>query len=81
MKPPDSRALQVFYGSIPVLLAIVGFYIAVAIKGSRDTLLLRDILARLGGIESEIKAIHRDMGNLVQRVVRLEERAGIVYKP
>ena len=42
---PSNQALQVFYGTLPLILIILGVWF-------REQLLLKDILARLGRIES-----------------------------
>ena len=42
---PNNQALQVLYGSIPLILALVGIWL-------RKQMLLKDILARLGRSET-----------------------------
>lgn len=41
---PNNQALQVFYGTLPLILIVLGVWF-------REQLLLKDILARLGRIE------------------------------
>jgi hypothetical protein len=51
---PDTQALQVFYGSIPVILVIVGAIFQMHRDAKIQTVLLQDILARLGRIETKL---------------------------
>lgn len=62
---PTNQALQVFYGTIPLILVLTGIWF-------REQLLLKDILARLISVEAQL-------GKVVQRLTVLETRAGIVY--
>jgi hypothetical protein len=64
---PDNQALQTFYGTIPLILVIAAGFL-------RSQLLLRDILSRLKAVETAI-------GKGTERLVVLETRAGIVYRP
>jgi hypothetical protein len=47
---PGDQALQVFYGTVPLILVIVGIWF-------REQMLLKDILARLGRIEERLTAV------------------------
>jgi hypothetical protein len=62
---PDNQAWQTFYGTVPLIIVIVGGFL-------RGNMLLKDILARLGRIEAA-------MSKVEQRLVVLETRAGIVF--
>jgi hypothetical protein len=56
---PNNQALQVFYGTLPLILIILGVRF-------RVQMLLKDILACLGRIETKMDS--------------LVERAGIIYR-
>ena len=45
---PENSALQVFYGTIPLILVLLAIWL-------REQTLLKDILARLGRIETKIQ--------------------------
>jgi hypothetical protein len=62
---PNAQALQVFYGTIPLILVLGGIFF-------REQLLLKDILTRLTKVEEKL-------GKVIERLVVLETRAGIVY--
>jgi hypothetical protein len=47
---PTNQALQVFYGTIPLILVLLGIWL-------REQMLLKDILARLGRIEERLTAV------------------------
>jgi hypothetical protein len=47
---PNNQALQVFYGTVPLIVVILGIWF-------REQLLLKDILARLGRIEERLTAV------------------------
>ena len=47
---PNNQALQVFYGTIPLILVLAGIWL-------REQMLLKDILARLGRIEERIDRV------------------------
>jgi hypothetical protein len=49
---PDNQALQTFYGSIPVIVVILGALLQMHRDSKVETVLLQDILARLGRIET-----------------------------
>jgi hypothetical protein len=69
---PTNQALQVFYGTIPLLLVLVGYY-------TRENMLLKDILKRLGSVETEVKAIRSELVKIERRLTTLETRVGIIY--
>lgn len=69
---PDNQALQVFYGTIPLILVVVGAWM-------RESMLLKDILNRLGNLETEAKAIHKELSSIKERLTVLETRAGIIF--
>jgi hypothetical protein len=63
---PDNQALQVFYGTIPLIIILLGIWF-------REQTLLKDILERLRSIESKTDRV-------IGRLIVLENRAGIIYK-
>ncbi|MBV9745164.1 MAG: hypothetical protein JO099_15490 [Acidobacteriia bacterium] len=80
---PDNQALQVFYGTVPLILIVVAAWL-------RESMLLKDILARLGRLEKELGdfknevrkefgEVNRELGQIKERLVVLETRAGIIY--
>jgi hypothetical protein len=62
---PTNDALQVFYGTIPLILIVIAAWL-------RESMLLKDILARLGRVETAVNTIQ-------QRLAVLETRAGIIF--
>jgi len=44
---PDKQALEVFYGTIPLILVLLGIWL-------REQMLLKDILARLRSMEEAL---------------------------
>jgi hypothetical protein len=62
---PTNQALQVFYGTLPLILVIAGIWL-------REQMLLQDIIARLRRIEEWIQ---RAEG----RLSALEARGGAIY--
>jgi hypothetical protein len=69
---PHGQALQVFYGSIPLIIVFIGVYF-------RESLVLRSILDRLSGIENRLTNIEKTVASIDRRVVMLETRAGVIY--
>jgi hypothetical protein len=80
---PNNQALQVFYGSIPLILVLGGIFF-------REQLLLKDILKRLGNLEArldqfktevraEFKETKTELSKIKERLTVLETRAGILY--
>jgi hypothetical protein len=63
---PANQALQVFYGTIPLILILVGIWL-------REQMLLKDILERLRTVEATLV-------DVVRRLAVLETRAGTVYQ-
>jgi len=63
---PSNEALQTFYGTIPLIIVILGIFL-------RSQILQKDILHRLGKIEDKLTKI-------TERLIILESRFGIVYK-
>ena len=47
---PNNQALQVFYGTLPLIVVILGIWF-------REQMLLKDILTRLGRIEERLSAV------------------------
>ena len=62
---PNNQALQVFYGTVPLIIVILGIWF-------REQMLLKDILARLRSIETAL-------GKNNERLTVLETRAGIIF--
>jgi hypothetical protein len=62
---PTTQALQVFYGTIPLILVLAGIFF-------REQLLLQDILKRLAAVEEKL-------GRVIERLTTLESRAGLIY--
>ncbi len=62
---PTSQALQVFYGTIPLILVLAAIYF-------REQMMLKDILERLRSVE-------KSLGEVVKRLTVLETRAGVIY--
>ena len=54
MQAPDLTALQIFYGSIPVILVILGAILRMHADAKTQIALLQDILARPGRIETKL---------------------------
>lgn len=76
---PTGQALQVFYGTLPLILIILGVWF-------RENTLLKDILARLGRIEDRMNRIEERMDRIEgklhdidKRLVVLETRAGLIF--
>lgn len=69
---PTTQALQVFYGTIPLILVIVGVWF-------REQMLLKDILARLGKIEDWMRSFEEAMRKIERRLTTLETRAGVIF--
>lgn len=65
---PDSQALQVFYGTVPLILIIFGVWM-------REQMLLKDILARLGRIEDRLLTIETRITSVEKKVEALELKA------
>jgi len=62
---PNNQALQVFYGTVPLIIVILGIWL-------REQMLLKDILERLRSIETVL-------GKNNERLTVLETRAGIIF--
>jgi len=73
---PTNEALQVFYGTIPLMLLVLGAWL-------RESMLLKDILQRLGNLELSFDRfkdeVRRDLGQIKERLAVLETRAGVIY--
>jgi hypothetical protein len=73
---PDNQALQVFYGTVPLVLIVIAAWL-------RESTLLKDILKRLGNLETSVAQfkdeVRRDLGQIKARLVVLETRAGVIY--
>jgi len=75
---PTNEALQVFYGTVPLILIVIAAWL-------RESMLLKDILARLGRLERTVAEfkdeVHDDLAQIKERLVVLETRAGVIYHP
>jgi hypothetical protein len=73
---PTNEALQVFYGTIPLILVVIGAWL-------RESMLLKDILARLGRLETSLAEfkdeVRGDLSKIKERLAVLETRAGVIY--
>lgn len=73
---PSNQAVQVFYGTIPLILIILGVWL-------REQLLLKDILARLGSLEERfeqrMERIENRLDGVERRLAVLETRAGVIF--
>jgi hypothetical protein len=69
---PTTQALQVFYGTIPLILVIAGVWF-------REQMLLKDILDRLGKIEAWTQKTEEWMRKIERRLTTLETRAGVIF--
>jgi hypothetical protein len=73
---PTNEALQVFYGTIPLILVVIGVWL-------RESMLLKDILARLGRLETSLAEfkdeVRGDLSKIKERLAVLETRAGVIY--
>jgi hypothetical protein len=69
---PTNQALQVFYGTLPLILIVVAAWM-------RESMLLKDILQRLGNLETTAKDIHKELSGVKERLVVLETRAGLIF--
>jgi hypothetical protein len=70
---PNNQALQVFYGTLPLIIVLVTIWV-------REQLLLKDILNRLGVMDAVVHAIKDELAVIRERLVALETRAGIIYR-
>jgi len=69
---PNSQALQVFYGTIPLVGAILW-------AAFSQRTLLQDILKRLSALEGRLKGVEDKLSTIVSRLTVLETRAGVIY--
>jgi hypothetical protein len=70
---PANQALQVFYGTVPLILVVVAAWL-------RESTLLKDILARLGRLEEAVNDIRAvQLPEIKQRLTVLETRAGTIF--
>jgi len=69
---PNNQALQVFYGTVPLILILLGIWL-------REQMLLKDILARLRSIDESLKETNKAISGVKERLVVLETRAGIIF--
>jgi hypothetical protein len=67
---PSNPALQVFYGTLPLILIILGVWF-------REQLLLKDILARIGRLEERFE---KRMERLEKRMERIEDKLSSVER-
>jgi hypothetical protein len=76
---PASEALQVFYGTIPLIGILPGIWLHVHFAARTEQMLLKDILTRMGRLETGQDDIRKETGQVKERLVKLETRAGIVF--
>ena len=69
---PGNQASQVFYGTIPLILVILGVWF-------REQMLLKDIPVRLSRIEGVLDSIRSELSKIKERLTVLETRAGVVF--
>ncbi len=69
---PDNQALQVFYGTIPLILILTAIWF-------REQMLLTDILKRLDALETLVSQVKDQWAAVKQRLIALETRAGVIY--
>jgi len=69
---PTNEALQVFYGTVPLILVVVAAWL-------RESMLLKDILKRLGNLETGVADVRKEIAGVKERLVILETRAGIIF--
>ena len=70
---PNNQALQVFYGTLPLILILIAAWM-------RESMLLKDILGRLGKIEVAVAGVKEELSKIKERLVALETRAGGIYR-
>jgi hypothetical protein len=73
---PTNEALQVFYGTLPLIVVVIAAWL-------RESMLLKDILARLGRLETALQTfkdeVRHDLSEIKQRLTVLETRAGGIF--
>ena len=69
---PNNQALQVFYGTIPLILILAAIWF-------REQMLLTDILKRLGALETLVNQVKDQLAAVKQRLIALETGAGVIY--
>lgn len=70
---PSNEALQVFYGTLPLILILLAVWL-------REQLMLKDILNRLLELGKDVKELGRSVASVDKRLGVLETRAGIVFR-
>jgi hypothetical protein len=65
---PTNEALQVFYGTIPLILIVAAAWM-------RESMLLKDILSRLGRIEDRLGGVEARLTGVEKKVEALEIKA------
>jgi hypothetical protein len=76
---PTQYALGVFIGTLPVALLFLATWLRTMQTGKMDTLLFKDILDRLGRIETRMEKIDDKLGKISDRLTVLETKAGLIY--
>jgi hypothetical protein len=76
---PASEALQVFYGTVPLIGILSAIWLRVHFAARTEQMLLKDILTRMGRLETGQDGIRKETGQVRERLVKLETRAGIVF--
>ena len=69
---PGNQALQVFYGTLPLILILLAIWL-------REQTLLKDVLVRLGRIETALSEVRSDITGIRERLATLEERDRLTH--
>jgi hypothetical protein len=76
---PSNQALQVFYGTIPLILVFGAIWFRAVAEARIQQILLKDILARLGRLEDRMDRIENRLASVERRLTVLETRAGVIF--
>ena len=76
---PSNQALQVFYGTLPLILVLGAIWFRTVADARIQQILLKDILARLGRLEERMDRMDSRLGNMDKRLAVLETRAGVIF--
>ena len=69
---PSNQALQVFYGTLPLVLVLGAIWFRTVTDARIQQLLLKDILARLGRLEERMDRMDGRLANVERRLAVLE---------
>jgi hypothetical protein len=76
---PSTQAVQVFYGTLPLILMLGAIWFRTITEARMQQLLLKDILARLGRLEERIDRMDGRLASVEKRLAVLETRAGVIF--